>query len=210
MSALRGHRARRPFLLSLLVLLVFAWKHRSRRKPNAWPPRAAAEARPGAPRASASSRPAARQARGRGRRAPGRGLTVPTSVTRHARPPRRSRPGSAVLRLGAPTSRPRAAPAAPPPRSPARARRSPPPARPPPPALRLLQHRDARSGEKRRAAAAAGTSTRERGGRSGRAAVGGGGAPRPRLPLSRERTCTAGGRRGRPGEVGALGHFSRG
>lgn len=134
MSALRGRRARRAVLRRLLVvvLLVLAAEHRPRRKPSAWQPRAAAGARPDAPRAS--SRLAARQARGRGRRAPGRGLAVPTSDTHHARAPQRRPPRSAVLGLRAPHPAPRAAPAAPPPRSqraPARARRL--------PGLRLLR-----------------------------------------------------------------------
>lgn len=136
MSALRGRRARRAVLRRLLVvvLLVLAAEHRPRRKPSAWQPRAAAGARPDAPRASASSRLAARQARGRGRRAPGRGLAVPTSDTHHARAPQRRPPRSAVLGLRAPHPAPRAAPAAPPPRSqraPAGARRL--------PGLRLLR-----------------------------------------------------------------------
>lgn len=160
-------------------------------EPSAWPPRAAAGARPGAPRASASSRLAAPSGSGAG--TPGSGPRPQSPHLRHA--PRSPSPGAvgpgdAVLRCPRPPPRRlRAAPAPLAGARPAGARRR--------PSLRLLRSpssctRDARSGEKRRAAAAAGTSTREEGGRSARAAEGGGGAPRPRLLLSRERTCIAG------------------
>lgn len=178
-----------------------------RREPSAWPPWAAAGAWPGAPRASASSRLAARQARGRGRRAPGRGLTVPTSDTHHARPPRRRWPGSAILRLRAPHPPPSGRPRPVRRRAPAGARRL--------PSLRLL--RSASSCTSTPAAERRGAPLRPRararargGGRSARAAAGGGDAPRPRLLLSRECTCTAGERRGWPGASGALRCCPRG